>query len=66
MSPSLAIDPRREGFNPRAILRIQPTGPSSRDGRSQRGLTMFDAFAFASNHGRLRHVTALPVTSISV
>jgi len=61
--PSLAISAFREGFNPRAIPGTQPS-PSARDGRSQkRRLTMLDAFAFASQHGRLRHVTALLLIS---
>ncbi len=60
--PSLAAHSSREGFDPRAIPRLQPD-PSAWDGHSQkRRLTMFDAFAFAS-HGRLRHVTALLVIS---
>jgi len=63
-SPSLATDPRREGLNPRAIPRTQPSGPSAWDGRSQkRRHTMFDACAFASDHGRLRHVTALLISA---
>lgn len=60
--PSLATGPVREGLNPRAIPRLQP-GPSAWDGHSQRRLTMFDPFAFASSHGRLRPVTALLVIS---
>lgn len=60
--PSLAAHSSREGLNPRAIPRLQP-GPSAWDGHSQRRLTMFDAFAYASDLGRLRHVTALLISA---
>jgi hypothetical protein len=63
LAPSFAIHSSREGLNPRAFPRIQP-GPSTWDGHSQkRRLTMFDAFAYASALGRIRHVTALLISA---
>lgn len=60
---SLATGSAREGLNPRGNPRTQPTGQSLRDGPSQRRLIMFDAFAYASALGRIRHVTALLISA---